>query len=158
MRIVLYQPDIAANFGAMQRLAACFGLPVDVIEPCGFAINDSRLRRAAMDYRDRVEVRRHATWDDFRSIGRPGRLVLLTTAGDRTFPALEFHPDDSLIVGRETRGVPPEIHAAADLRLRIPLAPGMRSLNVVVATAMVLSEALRQTGGFPGTGRIDERH
>jgi tRNA (cytidine/uridine-2'-O-)-methyltransferase len=157
MRIVLYQPDIAANFGAMQRLGACFGVPLDVVEPCGFPLDDRRLRRAAMDYHARSELRRHVSWADFQAAPRDGRLILLTTAGDTVFPGLRFAPNDCLMLGRETSGVPQEVHAAADLRLRIPLASGLRSLNVVAAAAMVLGEALRQTDGFPGTGREHER-
>ena len=157
MRIVLYQPDIAANFGAMQRLSACFGVAIDVVEPCGFPLDDRRMRRAAMDYYDRVEMQRHGAWADYQARVREGRLIVLTTSGDTTFPDLRFAKGDSLLLGRETSGVPPEVHDAADVRLRIPLAPGLRSLNVVVAAAMVLGEALRQTGGFPGTGRTDER-
>lgn len=149
MRLIFFQPDIAANFGALMRLAACFDVPVEVIEPCGFPLDDRRMRRAGMDYFDRVVLGRHASWPHFLAARPPGRLVLLTTAGDRTFPDVDFRPDDGLLFGRESAGVPEEVHGAADLRLCIPLAPGLRSLNVVVAAAMVLGEALRQTGGFP---------
>jgi tRNA (cytidine/uridine-2'-O-)-methyltransferase len=149
MRLMLYQPDIAANFGALLRLAACFAVPVEVIEPCGFPLDDRRMRRAGMDYFDRVMLGRHASWPQFLADRPPGRLVLLTTVGDRRFPNVDFQPDDGLLFGRESAGVPEEVHRAADLRLRIPLAPGLRSLNVVAAAAIVLGEALRQTGGYP---------
>jgi tRNA (cytidine/uridine-2'-O-)-methyltransferase len=149
MRLIIYQPDIAANFGALLRLAACFAVPVEVIEPCGFPLDDRRMRRAGMDYFDRVTLRRHASWPQFLSARPVQRLVLLTTAGEGRFPDVDFRPDDGLLFGRESAGVPEEVHRAADLRLRIPLAPGLRSLNVVAAAAMVLGEALRQTRGFP---------
>ena len=156
MRLTLFQPDIAPNFGALMRLAACFDVPLDVIEPCGFPVDERRLRRAAMDYIDRVRLHRHASWPAYMASAVPGRLVLLTTAGDALFPDVAFRPDDRLLLGRESAGVPHEVHAMADLRLRIPMAPGLRSLNVVVAAAMVLGEALRQTGGFSERAARDE--
>lgn len=149
MRLALYQPDIAQNVGTILRLAACFGVAVDLIEPCGFPFDDRRLRRAGMDYLDAVDLTRHGSWTAFRQTHAGGtRTVLLTTAGDRVFPDISFETTDTLMVGRESAGVPPEVHAAADIRLRIPLRAGMRSINVALAAAMVLSEALRQTGGF----------
>lgn len=151
MRLVLYEPDIPQNAGALMRLAACLGLGLDVIEPCGFVLDDRRLRRAGMDYLDRLDWRRWPSWRAYRAAapGHAGRLVLLTTAGDVALPQAEFGPDDRLLLGRESAGVPEAVHAAADLRLRVPLAPGMRSLNVVTAAALVLGGALGQTGGWP---------
>ncbi len=123
-------------------------MPLDVIEPCGFPVDDRRIRRAAMDYYDLARLTRHASWAAFRRDHAPGRLVLLTTSGAATFPDVAFQADDTLLLGRESAGVPAEVHEAADLRLRIPLQAGARSLNVALAAAMVLSEALRQTSGF----------
>lgn len=152
MRIALYQPDIPQNAGAIFRLAACLGLPVDVIEPCGFVLDDRRLRRVAMDYGGQAEIVRHATWDKYYAARttRPagGRVVLLTTHGATPHIDFAFHPSDTLLLGRESAGVPESVHTAADARLIVPMANGARSLNVVTATAMVLGEALRQTGGF----------
>jgi tRNA (cytidine/uridine-2'-O-)-methyltransferase len=149
MRLALYQPDIAQNAGTILRLAACLGVAVDVIEPCGFPFDDRRMRRAGMDYLDQVDLTRHSSWQAYRESEGMGRLVLLTTNGDTVFPDLVFRPTDTLMVGQESAGVPGEVHDAADLRLRIPLLPGMRSINVALAAAIVLSEALRQTKGFP---------
>jgi tRNA (cytidine/uridine-2'-O-)-methyltransferase len=148
MRLALFEPDIPQNLGAFIRLAACLGAPLDIIEPCGFPVDDKRIRRAAMDYVDLARIVRHASWEAFRHDRTPGRLVLLTTSGAARFPHIAFRADDTLLLGRESAGVPPEVHAAADIRLRIPLQRGLRSLNVVLAAAMVLSEALRQTSGF----------
>ena len=148
MRLALYQPDIAQNAGAMLRLAACLGVAVDLIEPCGFLFGDARLRRAGMDYLDHVELLRHVSWAAFRPCVA-GRLVLLTTRGAPGYTEAAYRPDDTLIVGRESAGVPDEVHAAADLRVRVPMRPGLRSLNVALAAAMVLGEALRQTGTWP---------
>ena len=152
MRLALYEPDIPQNLGAFIRLAACLATPLDIIEPCGFPVDEKRIRRAAMDYYALAKVARHASWEAFRRAhaerNPPGRLVLLTTAGDRRFPAVEFHPDDTLLLGRESAGVPQSVHDAADMRLRVPLQPAARSLNVALAATMVLTEALRQTSGF----------
>jgi tRNA (cytidine/uridine-2'-O-)-methyltransferase len=148
MRLALFEPDIPQNLGAFIRLSAGLGLPLDIIEPCGFPVDDKRIRRAAMDYYDLARVVRHASWAAFRRDRAPGRLVLLTTAGAIRLPQAQFQPDDILLMGRESAGVPAEVHAAADLRVRIPLQSGARSLNVALAAAMVLSEALRQTSGF----------
>jgi tRNA (cytidine/uridine-2'-O-)-methyltransferase len=151
MRLALYQPDIPQNTGAMLRLAACFGLGVDVILPAGFIFDDKRMRRAGMDYIDQVEIARHASWDAYREsrIGGPkgsdgGRLVLLTTKGDRAYTDFAFAADDTLLVGRESSGVPAEVIAVADARLVIPMRPGLRSLNVAMAAAIVTGEAMRQ--------------
>lgn len=148
MRLALFEPDIPQNLGAFIRLAACLGAPLDIIEPCGFPLDDKRIRRAAMDYYALANIVRHASWEAFGRERAPGRLVLLTTSGPRTFPDVAFQADDTLLLGRESAGVPAAVHAAADIRLRIPLQPGARSLNVALAAAMVLSEALRQTSGF----------
>ncbi len=152
MRLALFEPDIPQNTGNMLRTAACLGVAVDLIEPLGFVFGDSRMRRAGMDYLDRVEVRRHASWDAFRAdlATRGGRLLLLTTGAQLTYWEFRFRADDVLLVGRESSGVPEKVAAAATERLRIPVAPGIRSLNVAVAAAIALAEALRQTGGFPG--------
>jgi len=148
MRLAVYEPDIPQNLGAFIRLAACMGIPLDIIEPCGFPVDDKRIRRAAMDYYDLARIVRHASWDNFRRDRPAGRLVLLTTAGAQAFPDVAFETSDILLLGRESAGVPAPVHAVADLRLRIPLQPGARSLNVALAAAMVLSEGLRQTKGF----------
>ncbi len=151
LRLALYQPDIPQNCGTLLRLAACLGIALDIIEPCGFVLSDARLKRAGMDYLPRAAMARHNSWEAFRrrqtASGR--RLVLLTTKGDRRYTDFAFKADDLLMVGRESAGVPEDVAAAADARLVIPLLPGLRSLNVAVAASMVLGEALRQTGGFP---------
>jgi tRNA (cytidine/uridine-2'-O-)-methyltransferase len=148
MRIALFEPDIPQNLGAFIRLAAGLAVPLDIIEPCGFPLDDKRIRRAAMDYYDLARITRHASWAAFCRDRVPGRLVLLTTKGARTFPDVVFEPSDILLLGRESAGAPEEVHAAAGLRLRVPLQKGARSLNVALAASMVLSEALRQTSGF----------
>jgi tRNA (cytidine/uridine-2'-O-)-methyltransferase len=148
MRLAIYQPDIPQNTGTLLRLAACFGLPVDLIEPCGFIFDDRRLRRAGMDYLEGVDLTRHSSWQAYRQ--RPAapaeRLILLTTRAEQPYTAVAFRPGDSLLLGRESSGVPDEVHAAADIRLMIPMRPGFRSLNVAVAAGIVIGEALRQTG------------
>ena len=146
MRIALYQPEIAGNVGTILRLAACLGAAVDIIEPCGFAFSDRSLKRAGMDYAAQAEVVRHRDWAAFRAVV-PARLVLLTTRGAARLPDLAFRADDTLLFGSESAGVPADVHAAADARVRIPLVAG-RSLNVAVAAGIALAEALRQTGGF----------
>jgi tRNA (cytidine/uridine-2'-O-)-methyltransferase len=148
MRLALYEPDIPQNCGTLLRLAACLGLAVDVIEPCGFVWGDRRLRRAGMDYLAEVEVRRHASWSAYRE-ALQGRLLLLTTQAEKAYTDFAFARDDSLLLGRESAGVPPNVHAAASARLKIPMRPGLRSINVALAAAMVLGEALKQTDGFP---------
>ena len=151
MRIIMYQPDIPQNAGTLFRLAACLGLAVEVIEPCGFLLDDRRLRRAGMDYIEGLSLLRHRSWPAFAAAraDTPGRLVLLTTAATLPYTAFAFAPDDALLLGRESAGVPDEVHAAADARVVVPMRPPARSLNVAVAAAMVLGEALRQTGQFP---------
>lgn len=150
MRLALFEPDIPQNTGTLIRLGACLGVPVDVIEPCGFPWGDRRLRRAGLDYVDLAEVTRHASWEGFLAThGAIGRLVLLTTAGAEPYGRFVFRPDDTLLLGRETAGVPPHVHELADARLTVPMKAPARSLNVAIAGAMVLGEALRQTAGFP---------
>jgi len=148
MRLALYQPDIPQNTGAILRLAACFGMPVDLIEPCGFVFDDRRLRRAGMDYLEHVDLHRHSSWEAYQAAraGQPGRLILLTTKAAVPHVECRFEATDSLLLGRESAGVPEEVHAAADLRLLIPMRPGLRSLNVAMAAAIVAGEAMRQLG------------
>lgn len=148
MRLALYQPDQAGNVGTILRLAACLGTPVDIIEPCGFPWSDRALKRAGMDYAELAALERHPDWPGFEA-RRAGRLVLLTTAGDCRLDEARFEADDLLLLGRESAGVPDEVHAAAALRIRIPQAPGTRSLNIAVAAGIALGEALRQTNGWP---------
>ncbi len=152
MQLALFEPDIPQNLGAFIRLAACLGVPLHIIEPCGFPVDDRRMRRASLDYYDLATLVRHPSWTAFRRSHlerRPeGRLVLLTTAGAVPLPQARFEASDILLLGRESAGVPSEVHEAAGLRVRVPLKKGARSLNVALAGAMVLSEALRQTSGF----------
>jgi len=148
MRIALYQPDIPQNAGTLIRLGACMGVGVDIIEPCGFVLSDARFRRAGMDYLEMAAVTRHESWARFLD-QRTGRLVLLTSKGSDPYTGFAFASDDTLLLGRESAGVPDEVHQLADARLRVPLKPGLRSLNVAQAGAMVLGEALRQIKGFP---------
>jgi tRNA (cytidine/uridine-2'-O-)-methyltransferase len=148
MRLALYQPDQAGNVGTILRLAACLGVPVDVIEPCGFPFSDRALKRAGMDYAAMAAVTRHSGWAGFEA-ALPQRLVLFTTAGAVRIPEARFEHGDTLLFGAESRGVPAEVHARAELRVRIPQAAGTRSLNLAVAAGIGLAEALRQTGSFP---------
>lgn len=146
MRLALYQPDQAGNVGTILRTAACFGVAVDLIEPCGFPFSDRALKRAGMDYAALADVTRHADWAAFEAM-LGGRLVLFTTApGALPLPEARFEPTDTLLFGSESRGAPPEVHARADMRIRIPQADGTRSLNLAVAAGIGLAEALRQTG------------
>jgi tRNA (cytidine/uridine-2'-O-)-methyltransferase len=153
MRLALYEPDIPQNAGTMMRMAACLGIGLDIIEPCGFRLDDRRLRRAGLDYLDRAATRIHESWPAYgrwrRDALAGSRLVLLSTRAETAYTAFAFRSDDTLLVGRESGGVPDAVHAAADARLKIPVARDSRSLNVAVAAAMVLGEALRQTEGFP---------
>jgi tRNA (cytidine/uridine-2'-O-)-methyltransferase len=149
MRLALFQPDIPQNLGAAIRLTACLDVGLDVVEPCGFPLSDRAIRRAAMDYAAVAQVRRHDSWTSFLAARGDARLLLLTTRGARAYDRFAYRPDDILLVGRESAGAPEAVHAAVDARLCIPMAAGARSLNVVIAAAMALGEALRQTGGFP---------
>ena len=150
MRLALFEPDIPQNTGALLRLAACFGVPVDLIEPAGFLLDDRRLKRAALDYGPLTALTRHASWAAFAA-GRAAssRLVLMTTSGSTMMDQFTFRPNDTILLGRESAGVPDFIHAAADARVAIPLQAGARSLNVAMAGAIALYEVLRQTGGLP---------
>ena len=157
MRLALYEPDIPQNTGTILRLAACLGLAVDIIEPCGFLLDDRRLRRAGMDYLESVSLTRHNSWTAYcesratrETAGTAGRLLLLTTRGERAYTDVGYKPDDTLLLGRESAGVPEAVHAYADQRLVIPMQAGARSLNVALAAAMVAGEALRQLGGPEG--------
>ena len=148
MRLALHQPDQAGNVGTILRLAACLGVPVDIIEPCGFPWGDKALKRAGMYYAEIANVTRHAGWQDFEAkLG--GRLVLLTTGGDVRIDRAEFGGGDVLLLGSESRGVPAGIHEQAALRVRIPQIAGTRSLNIAVAAGIALAEALRQTRNWP---------
>ncbi len=149
MRLALFEPDIPQNCGALIRLGACLGVGLDIIEPCGFLFSDKKLRRAGMDYVEQAEIVRHASWQAFLQARSGLRLVLITTKGDVSFVDFSFRADDVLLLGRESEGVPEEVHKRADARLRIPLKTGRRSLNVAQAGAIVVAEALRQTKGFP---------
>lgn len=150
MRLALYQPDIPQNTGTLLRLAACLALPVDIIGPAGFDMTDRALRRAGLDYLEHVEIVRSIDWAAFDAARMltGARLVLASTHGAVPHTAAKFCADDVILLGRESAGVPEAVHAAADLRVRIPIAPGMRSLNIAIAGAMIIGEALRQTGGF----------
>jgi tRNA (cytidine/uridine-2'-O-)-methyltransferase len=151
VRLALYEPDIPQNAAALIRLGACLGVPVDIIEPCGFLFSDAGFRRAGMDYLEFAEVVRHASWSAFLAVQQAsaGRLVLLTTKATRPYTDFEFAADDTILLGRESLGVPAPVHGAAGASLRIPLRPGLRSINVAQAGAMALGEALRRTNGFP---------
>jgi tRNA (cytidine/uridine-2'-O-)-methyltransferase len=150
MRIALYEPDIPQNTGTILRLCACLGIEAHIIEPAGFPVTDRAFRRAGMDYLERVRLKRHASFADFEQWRRAERLalVLLTTAAERSYLDHAYAQNEVLIFGRESAGVPEAVQRAADARLRIPMQPGMRSLNVAMAAAMVAGEALRQTNGF----------
>jgi tRNA (cytidine/uridine-2'-O-)-methyltransferase len=148
MRIALYQPEIAGNVGAVLRLAACMGVAVDIIEPTGFTFSDSRMKRAGMDYIEIAAMTRHASWCDFQ-VTRSGRLILMTTKGDQSPYSFQFADDDVLLFGQESAGVPAEVAAACNARLRIPIAAPARSLNLSVSVGIATVEALRQTGGLP---------
>jgi tRNA (cytidine/uridine-2'-O-)-methyltransferase len=150
MRVALYQPDIAQNTGTILRLAACLNVAVDIIEPAGFDLSSRALRRAALDYLDTVKLKRHNTFADFkRDIEIKGsRLILLTTKAETAYHNILYQDSDVILAGRESAGAPEEVHDAVNLRVRIPMRPELRSLNVAVSIAMVLGEALRQTSGF----------
>lgn len=154
MRLALFEPDQAGNVGTILRLAACLGVGVDLIEPCGFAFSDRALKRAGMDYAERAAVTRHAGWEAFEP-AVAARIVLFTTAGALPLPEARFEAGDTLLLGSESRGVPTEVHARADLRVRIPQVAGTRSLNLAVAAGIGLAEALRQTGLWPSVPALE---
>jgi tRNA (cytidine/uridine-2'-O-)-methyltransferase len=154
MRLALYEPDIPQNTGTILRLAACLGVAVDVVQPAGFDMTDRALRRAGLDYLAHVEIEQHESFAAFqtRRRERGSRLVLLTTRAATAYADFAFVQMDTLLLGRESAGVPQAVHAAADASVRIPIRAGLRSLNVAVAAAIVVGEALRQTGSLPGPG------
>src|SRR5690349_14452854 len=151
MRIALFEPDIPQNTGTILRLAACLGVEAHIIEPAGFPTSDRAFRRAGMDYLDQVAIIRHTSWQAFEDWRRPAaaRLLLFSTGATASYLDHAYRPDDILVFGRESAGVPEAVHQAADARLRIPMQPGLRSINVAMAAAMALGEAMRQTNGFP---------
>jgi tRNA (cytidine/uridine-2'-O-)-methyltransferase len=155
MRLALYQPDIPQNAGTILRLGACLGVPVDVIGPAGFDLSDRALKRAGLDYLAHATLKRHDDWMSFEAWrrGEGLRLVLLTTSASQPYTAMAYEERDVLLCGRESAGVPPQVHDAADARVLIPMADGLRSLNVAVAAAMVTGEALRQTRWVRTSGR-----
>ena len=151
MRIALYEPDIPQNTGTILRLCACLGVEAHIIEPAGFPVTDRAFRRAGMDYLDQVTLVRHesfAAFEGWRALKRVS-LVLLTTTAEQSYLDHTFGIDQILMFGRESAGVPDAVHRTADTRIRVPMRPGMRSMNVAMAVAMVVGEALRQTGGLP---------
>ncbi|MGC1890367.1 MAG: TrmH family RNA methyltransferase [Stellaceae bacterium] len=150
MRLALFEPDIPQNTGALLRLAACFGVAVDLIEPCGFLLDDRRLKRAVLDYAADLVVCRYVSWPAFLALRAPqSRLILMTTTGITPLHNFKFAADDTILLGRESAGVPEDVHRAAAARVVIPLRPGARALNVALAGAIGLAEGLRQTGLFP---------
>ena len=151
MRIALYQPDIPQNAGTILRLCACFGIEAHIVEPSGFPTTDRAFRRAGMDYLDAVTIVRHRSWPAFADWRRRHgyRLILFTTVAAQSYLDYRYQQDDILMFGRESAGVPPEVHEAVDARLKIPIREGLRSLNVAVAAAIAAAEALRQTGAMP---------
>lgn len=154
MRLALYQPDIPQNTGTLLRLGACLDLPIDIIEPCGFLFNEKAMRRAGMDYLDFSNYRRHNSWNDFLDYREQhsqeyGRIILLTTHGNKSFVDFDFKPNDIILMGRESAGVPENVHQKADAQLLIPMNPNARSINMAISAAMAITEGLRQTGGFP---------
>jgi tRNA (cytidine/uridine-2'-O-)-methyltransferase len=158
-RLALFQPDIPQNAGTMLRMAACLGVPVEIVEPAGFDVSDRNLRRAGLDYLGSVTINRHASWRAFeewrRREGR--RLVLATTKAAVRHLDFAFRGEDVILLGRESAGVPDDVHEAADARVLVPMQEGLRSLNVAVAAAIVLGEALRQTGAFPASPSAEGR-
>ncbi|EGD60747.1 tRNA/rRNA methyltransferase [Novosphingobium nitrogenifigens DSM 19370] len=150
MRIALFEPEIAGNVGAVLRLGACLGAAVDLIEPMGFTWDDRRVRRAAMDYIDHVTIARHADFDAFRATIGAQRLVLFTTKSAESVYDFAFRPDDILLFGKESAGVPAPVSDACTARIRIPMRPEVRSMNLAMSAGLALGEALRQTGGLPG--------
>ena len=152
LNLALYQPDIPQNCGTLLRMCACLGVSASIIEPAGFPVSDRHFRRSGMDYLDQVHIERHMSWVRFqdwaRAGAKPRRIVLLSTKAAVAYTQFAFQPDDILLLGRESAGVPEDVHHAADARILVPMRPMMRSLNIAVAAAMVLGEALRQTSGF----------
>ena len=144
LHLALYQPEIPQNTGAAMRLTACMGIPLDIIEPTTFVWDEAKIRRSAMDYIDHVRLIRHTGWDAFRAAYAGRRIILLTTKSDQSYLDFTFQRGDILLAGQESAGVPQDVHDACDARLTIPMAGGLRSMNVVNACSMVIGEALRQ--------------
>ncbi len=151
VEIALYQPDIAGNVGTILRLSACFGVTCHIIEPCGFPFSDKALKRAGMDYAAQAKLQRHSDWSSFEQLvaANDQRIVLMSSAASSPLPDVTFRANDIILMGSEGAGVPASVHDRADLRIRIPMAIGFRSLNVAVAAGIALAESLRQTGQFP---------
>lgn len=152
MIIALFEPDIPQNTGSFIRLAACVNVPLHIIEPCGYPFDEKRLRRVALDYFDLASITRHQSWAtflDWRAASGNGRIILLSTRASENYTDFSFRPDDILLLGRESSGVPDEVFQKSDARVKIPMHKGARSLNVALAASMILGEALRQTKGFP---------
>lgn len=154
MRLALFQPDIPQNTGTLLRLGACLDLALDIIEPCGFIFNEKAMRRAGMDYLEQVSYRRHNSWQEFLAFRQMhpdeyGRIVLMTTHASYPYTDFHFEKNDIILMGRESAGVPEEVHHTADARLLIPMNPNARSINIAVSATMVIGEALRQTNLFP---------
>ena len=148
MRLALFQPDIPQNTGAIIRLTACFGVPLDIIEPCGFILSDAKLRRSSMDYLNLADIDRHISWEAFVKKRNQSRLVLITTKADRSLNQFAFDDNDTLILGRESSGVPQVVHNAIPEKVKIPMDQRARSLNVSIAAGIILWEALRQTSNL----------
>ena len=146
MRLALFQPDIPQNTGTIIRLTACFGIPLDIIEPCGFILSDAKLRRSGMDYLNLANIKRHVSWNAFIKERKQSRLVLITTRAENSLKQFSFNDNDTLILGRESSGVPQAVHNAIPEKVRIPMDKKARSLNVSIAAGIILWEALRQTG------------
>ena len=149
MRLALFQPDIPQNVAAIVRLAACLDVPLDIIAPLGFVWDERKLKRVGMDYLDAAEITHHTGWQAFLAARNGARIVLLTTKGATPLPSFAFRPDDILLLGRESAGVPDDVHAAADARVIVPIRKSTRSLNVAQTAAIAIAEGLRQVGGFP---------
>jgi tRNA (cytidine/uridine-2'-O-)-methyltransferase len=151
MRLALYQPDIAGNVGTILRMTACFGISCDLIHPCGFAFSDRALKRSGMDYAARADIQEHADWAAFEAMATQtsSRIILMSSKASTPLPAAKFLPDDIILMGSESTGVPDTVHNRADARIHIPMRAGFRSLNVSVAAGIALAEGLRQTGQFP---------
>tara|TARA_Y100000739_G_C20500737_1_gene414786 strand:+ start:353 stop:814 length:462 start_codon:yes stop_codon:yes gene_type:complete len=152
MRIALYEPDIPQNTGAIIRLASCFDIGVDIIEPCGFVFSSRRMKRSGMDYIDRVDIKLYSSWEKFYelyNVNIKNRIILLTTKGNISHTKFSYTTDDILLLGRESAGVPDAVHLAVNSRIIVPIVTEARSLNIVTSAAMVLGEALRQTSTYP---------
>lgn len=153
IRLALFQPDIAPNVGAVIRLGACMDVPVDVISPCGFAFSLHAVRRQVMDYGDVAEVVHHDSWEKFQQAQTTGRLIAMTTQGAKPLWDFVFRPGDTILMGRESAGLPESVHAVVDARLVIPMAEGTRSLNIAIAAGMAVGEAVRQCRAIPERSR-----